>query len=231
MIPNKKTARLAGLLFLLTMVFGLFAEIFFRQKLFVADDAAATAVNILSNVFLYRAGILSDILMSLFYLLTALALYKLLVSVNKHLAQTMVLFAAAGSVLLLGNILNELAPLTLLSAGGQPGAFTDGQLQAMAMFNFNAYNHGYMLGQVFFALWVLPLGVLIFRSNFIPRALGILFVIETICGLLAVTVHFLVPNASIETILLIPCTIAEFAFVGWLLIRGINESRLTVQNA
>ena len=53
MTPNKKTARLAGLLFLLTMVFGLFAELFFRQKLFVANDAAATAVNILSNVSLY----------------------------------------------------------------------------------------------------------------------------------------------------------------------------------
>jgi hypothetical protein len=230
MNPNKKTARLAGLLFLLMVVTGLFAEIFFRQKLFVANDAAATAGNILSNVFLYRAGILSDILMSLFYLLTALALYRLLVSVNKHLAQTMVLFAAAGSVLLLGNILNELAPLTLLSAGAQPGAFTAGQLQAMAMLHYDAYNHGYMIGQVFFALWVLPLGVLIYRSKFIPKVLGILFVIETICGLLAVMVHFLAPNASFETVLLIPCTIAEFAFMFWLLIRGINESKLTVLN-
>jgi hypothetical protein len=57
--PNKKTARLAGLCFLLMVIFGLFAEIFFRGKLFVTEDIAATASNILSNVFLYRTGIIS----------------------------------------------------------------------------------------------------------------------------------------------------------------------------
>src|SRR5512133_3654893 len=95
---EKKTARLAGLFFLLMVVFGLSAELFFRQRVFVAGDAAATAGNILSNDFLYRIGIVNDILMSLFYLFTALALHMLLVSVNKFQAQMMVLFAAAGSV-------------------------------------------------------------------------------------------------------------------------------------
>jgi hypothetical protein len=111
MNTNKKTARLAGLLFLMMVVFGLLAEIFFRQKLFVADDVALTAKNILSNAFLYRAGIISDILMTLSYLLTALVLYKLLSSVNKNLASAMVVLAAAGSVLLTFNILIEIALL------------------------------------------------------------------------------------------------------------------------
>lgn len=226
MTPNKKTARLAGLFFLLMVVFGLFAEIFFRQDVFVADDATVTAANIFSSVFLYRIGIVSDIFMSLCYLFTALALYRLLVSVNKNLAQMMVLFAAAGCVLLLSNILNEFAPLSLLSASAQPGAFTAGQLQSLAMFSFNTYNHGYMIGQVFFALWVLPLGVLIWRSKFIPKAFGVLFFIEVVCGMLSVVVHFLVPDGSIESILLLPGTVAEFGFLGWLLIRGINVSKV-----
>lgn len=229
MTPNKKAARLAGLFFLLMVVFGLFAEIFFRQKVFVANDAAATAGNILANVFLYRVGIVSDIIMSLCYLFTALALYRLLVSVNKNLAQMMVLFASAGCVLLLSNILNEFAPLSLLSDGMQPGVFTDGQLQSMAMFSYNTYNHGYMIGQVFFALWVLPLGILIHRSKFIPKVFGILFIIEAVCGLLSVVAHFLLPNESIEFALLLPCTIAEMAFLFWLLIRGINQSKLPAQ--
>jgi hypothetical protein len=89
--------------------------------------------------------------------------------------------------------------------------------------------HGYVIGQVFFALWVLPLGVLIYKSGFIPKVFGILFVIETIFGLLSVIVHFLVPNGSIETILLIPGTIAELLFMLWLLIWGVNESKLLVQ--
>ena len=226
MVPNKKTVRIAGLLFLSMVVFGLFAEIFFRQKLFVLDDAAATADNVLSNIFLFRAGIVSDILMSLSYLFTALALYMLLVSVNKQLASLMVLFAAAGCVLLLSNILNQFVPLSMLSASALPGAFTDGQIQSLAMLSYNTSYHGYMIGQVFFALWVLPLGVLIYRSKFIPKAFGILFIIEVICGLLSVLVHFLVPDRSIEDALLLPGTIAEFAFMFWLLIRGLNKSKL-----
>jgi len=229
MTPNRTTARLAGLFFLLMVVFGLFAEIFFRQKLFVVNDAAATARNILSNVFLFRVGIVSDILMSLSYLFTALALYKLLVSVNQQLASLMVLFAAAGCVLLLSNILNQFLPLSMLSAGAQPGTFSDGQIQSLAMLSYNTSYHGYMIGQVFFALWVLPLGVLIYRSNFIPKAFGILFMIEVACGLLSVLVHFLFPGRSIEDALLLPGTIAEFAFMFWLLIWGIKESKVPVQ--
>jgi hypothetical protein len=226
MAPNKKSARLAGLFFLLMILFGLFAELFFRQKVFVANDAVTTFSNIMANGFVYRIGIVSDIFMSLSYLFTALALYRLLVSVDKSLAQLMVLFATAGCVLLMSNILNELAPLSLLRSGAASDAFTDGQLQFMAMSSYDTFNHGYMIGQVFFALWVLPLGLLIWRSKFIPKAFGVFFLIEVVCGMLSVAVHFLSPVASIETILLLPGTIAEFAFLGFLLFRGINESRL-----
>lgn len=229
MNPSKKIARLAGVFFLLMVVFGLFAELFFRQNIFVANDAAATASNILANGLLYRAGIVSDILMSLCYLFTALALYRLLVTVNKNLAQLMVLFAAAGSLLLMSNILNELAPLSLLGAGAQSSAFTEAQLQSMAMFSFDTYNHGYMIGQAFFALWVLPLGLLIWRSKFIPKAFGFLFLVEAFGGLLSVVVHFLAPGATIEAVLLLPGMLAEFAFLGWLLLKGIDESKLAVR--
>jgi hypothetical protein len=113
---------------------------------------------------------------------------------------------------------------------GQNGAFTPAQLQSMAMFSYDTYQHGYMIGQVFFALWVLPLGLLIYRSKFIPGVLGILFIIETIGGLLAVGVHFLVPNETVETVLLFPAMIAEFVFMFWLLIKGINDKKMPEKN-
>lgn len=228
MVPNKKTARIAGLMFLLMVLSGLFAEIFFRQRIFVANDMAATAANISANMLLYRVGIASDIIMSVSYLLTALALYRLLAAVNKQMASLMVLFAAAGCVLLLSNILNEFAPLGLAGASSQPGALPDGQIQSMMMLSYNTYLHGYMIGQVFFALWVLPLGILIYRSRFLPKVFGVLFVIEVFCGLLSVLVHFLIPDATIESALLLPGTVAEFSFMFWLLIRGVNESKLPV---
>lgn len=225
MAPTQKNARVAGFLFLLMVVTGLFAEIFFRQALFVSD-AAVTANNILRNGFLYRAGILCDIVMSTAYLFTALALYRLFVSVNKNIAGLMVLFAAAGAILLFSNILNEFAPLYILQNGSPSGALSPAQLQDMAILSFTAYGHGYMLGQVFFALWVLPLGLLIWRSKFIPRVFGALFVAESVCGLLAVAVHFLLENNALETALLLPCTVAELTFLLWLVIRGINPSKV-----
>jgi len=226
MSTNKKTARIAGVLFLMMVIFGLAAEIFFRGKLFDSNDIFITAEKILSNIFLYRVGITCDLLMALFYLLTALALYQLLSSVNKDLAAAMVVFAAAGSILLMFNTLIEIAPLYILS-GNDAGAFHSGQIQSLAMIFYDLYQHGYMIGQIFFALWVLPLGLLIMKSGFIPTICGILFVIEAIFGSMAVLVHFLIPNGTMETLLLLPGVLAEFAFLFWLLIRGISEAKAT----
>lgn len=228
MNPTKKTARIAGLMFLLMVASGLFAELFFRQKLFAAD-AAETTKRILENTPLYRAGILSDIVMSLAYLLTALVLYQLLRTVDENKARLMVLFAAAGCVILLVNVMNEYMPL--IYANTTTGALSAPQLSELSSLSFSAYNNGYMIGQVFFALWVLPLGQLICRSKFIPKVFGYLFLIEAVCGLLSVVAHFLLGSETISTTLLLPGTVAEFAFLLWLLIRGINEKKLNTAQA
>jgi len=228
MNPNKKTARIAGVFFLLMVVFGLFAELFFRQNIFTAN-ADETMTLIRQNTLLFRAGILSDIIMSLAYLFTAIALYRLLRSVDGDQAKLMVLFAAAGCVMLLMNILNEYMPLVYANADTL--ALSESHLGELSLLSFTAYNNGYMIGEVFFALWVLPLGLLIYRSNFIPKVFGVLFVIEAVCGLLSVAAHVLLDSETISTILLILGTVAEFAFLFWLLIKGINEKKLPLANA
>jgi predicted secreted protein len=222
---NNRTTRLAGVCFLLMVVFGIGAEIFFRQSLIVPGNAAETAANITANGFVFRAGILSDLLMSLFYMLTALVLYQLFVDVDKNLSAMMVIFAMAGSILLMINVLNEMAPLFILNGSGYLNTLSREQLQSLAMLYYTSYEHGYMIGQIFFALWVLPLGILIIRSTLIPKVMGILFVAETVFGLIAVIVHFLIPNASMETLFLVPGTLAEFVFMFWLLIKGVRAAR------
>ena len=222
METNRKTARIAGLLFLLMVVTGLFAELFFRQRL-VAADAASTAQNILNNPFALRAGVLSDIIMSMSYLFTAIALYRLLRPVDRDLASLMVLFATAGCIILLFNTLSEFMPLVLVNL--QAAAFGTAQLQELSQICFAANANGYMIGQVFFALWVLPLGLLIWRSKFIPKVFGVLFMIEAVCGLLAVAAHFLIGNDAVDSALLMPGVVAEVAFLLFLLIRGVNEKK------
>jgi len=223
--PNKKTIPIAGLFFLLMVVFGLFSEIFVRQKLIVANDALATATNILAHPLLYRLGITSDISMALFYLFTALALYCLLESVNKKLASVMVIFASLGCVMLLFNVLFEALPLYILLGQTYLNVIALAERQAFAMFFSELFGHGYMLGQVFFALWVLPLGILINKSQFIPKIFGIFFMVEAVFALLAVFVHFLLPSGSVETLLLVPGIVAEFSFLFWLLFQGVRPSK------
>ena len=225
MVPTKKTARLAGLLWLLTIAFGLFAQVGVREKLIVLGDAAATANNIAANAFLFRLGFVSDLAMMICYLLTPLAFFKLFSAVNKNLSILTVIFGLMGTAIGMLNLLNEFAALHVLSGMEYQNVLDPRQLQAQAMLFLDIYEHGYMIAHIFFALWVLPLGMLVNRSGFLPRIFGVLFAAETVTSLIAAVIHFLTPNGVLEANLMWLGAIAEFSFTFWLLFRGINESK------
>lgn len=225
---SKKTARIAGVLWLLMSVFGLFSQMGFRESVFIIDNLAMTADNILSNQFLFRLGVVSELIMLICYLLTGLVLYRLLAAIHKDLASLMVVFVILGTAIGMLNVLNEFASLYVLTKEVYQNVFTEVQLQAQAMTYYDLYEHGYVIAHIFFSLWVLPLGLLIYKSKFIPKIFGVLFVIETILGLLSAGIHFLYPNSSLELNLLWVVAVAEFSFMLWLLIRGINTSKVNV---
>ena len=226
MIPNKETARLAGFLWLLMFVFGPIAQII-RDKLFVTSDMAATANNIMANEFLFRLGFVSDLIMMIIFMLLPLVLYKLLSTVNKNLSILMVIFVIIGTSINMINLLNEFASLQLLSGAEYLSVFDVAQLKAKAMLSYDLYLHGYEIANIFFALWLVPLGLLVYKSDFLPRVLGILLIVGGSGLLINVFVHFLFPSYLIvNTILQIPQTLAEALFTLWILIRGINESKV-----
>lgn len=226
MIPSKKAARLAGFLWLLMFVFGPIAQIV-RDKLFIAGDMGATANNINANEFLFRIGFVSDLIMMIVYVLLPLALYKLFSEVNKNLSIIMVIFVMLGTSINMINLLNEFSALHMLSGTGYLSAFTDAQLQAKAMLSYDLYLHGYEIANIYFGLWLIPLGLLVYKSGFLPKVLGILLIVGGSGLLMNVFVHFLFPSCLIiNTILLIPQIIAEILFMLWILIRGINESKV-----
>ena len=227
MEPTKKTARMAGLLWLLMIVFGLFAQVGVRESLIVAGNAAATAANITADPFLFRLGFVSDLVMMVCYLLTPLVFYKLFAAVNKTLASMTVIFGLMGTAIGMTALLCEFAVLPILSGTQYFSAFDTRQVQAQALLLLELNDHGYMIAHIFFSLWVLPLGILVCRSGFLPRIFGILFVLESFLGLLAFLVHFLSPNTDLETNLMCVGAAAEISFTFWLLIRGINESRVS----
>ena len=225
MEPTKKTARLAGLLWLLMIIFGLFAQVGVRESLIVAGSAEETAANITANPLLFRLGFVSDLTMMVCYLLTPLVFYKLFAAVNKTLSAMTVVFGLMGTAIGMTALLCEFAALQVLSGAQYLSAIDARQLQAQAMLLLELNDHGYMIAHIFFSLWVLPLGILVYRSGFLPRIFGILFVLESLLGLLAFLVHFLSPNTDLEMNLMCVGAAAEILFTFWLLIRGIKEPR------
>jgi hypothetical protein len=227
---NKETARLAGFLWLLMFIFGPIAQIV-RSKIFVIGDIEDTAKNILANEFLFRLGFASDLMMMVIFLLLPLVLYKLLHTVDKNLSILMVIFVIVSVPINMMNLLNEFSSLHILSTAEYLSVFDIGQIKAQAMLYYDLYLHGYEIANIFFALWLVPLGILVYKSRFLPRVLGILLVVGG-CGLfLEVFIHFLFPNlVVVNTILLIPQTIAEFSFLLWTLVRGINESKVSISS-
>jgi len=221
---NNKTARLAGFLWLLMFIFGPIAQIV-RSKLFVPGDMEATAGNIMANEFLFRVGFVSDLIMLVIFLLLPLVLYKLLNGVDKNLASLMVIFVVVSVPIGMLNLLNEFTALHLLSGADYLSVFDSVQLKAQAMLAYDLYLNGYEIANIFFALWLIPLGILVYKSGFLPKILGLLLVVGG-CGLFVeVLIYFLFPGYEIvNTILIVPQTIAEFVFILWILIKGIKES-------
>ncbi len=227
---NKRTARLAGLIWLLMCVFGPIAQLI-RSKLFIAGDMAATADNIMSNEFLFRLGFVSDLVMMVLFLLLPLVLYKLFSSVDKNLSILMVVFVMVSVPINMLNLLNEFAAFHVLSGAEYLNVIGAEQLMAEAMRSHDLYLHGYEIANVFFALWLIPLGLLVYKSQFLPKILGILLVLGGCSLFLEVFIYFLLPGyETVNTILLIPQTLSEFAFLIWVLLKGINESKIKAKN-
>ena len=227
MISPKKTARLAGFLYLMVIVFGVLAEFFVRQRLIVPGDATTTANNIMASESLFRIGFVSDLIQVTFWLLLPLPLYKLLKSVNKNHASLMVIFVLVGVAIQCLNMLNQFAALLLLGGADYLKVFEANQLHALAMFFLNLHKYGYIIPQIFHGLWLLPLGFLVFKSGSFPRVFGVLLIIACFSFLVDEFGRFLLPNYG-ETIALVfglLTVIGEFSFCGWLLIRGVNVEK------
>lgn len=221
-LSQRKAVRVAGLLYLLVIVFGIIAEFFVRQSLIVPGDAAETAHNIMANEWLFRIGFVSDLIMITCLLLLALALYVVLKPVNKNIASLMVLIVLVGTAIAGINMLNQFAALILLSGADYLKVFGADQLHALAGLFLNLHEAGTYIAQILsWGPWLFPLGYLVFKSGYFPRILGVLLMIACFGFLIKGLQYFLVPDYEVITYPGIAvATIAEFSFCGWFLLKG-----------
>jgi hypothetical protein len=203
------------------MPFGFFGIIYVPSVLLVSGDAATTSRNIMASEWLFRSGTVSHLIGQIVLIFLVLALYRLLKPVNKDHAVLMVVLALLAVPIASLNEVNHLAALRLL-ANADDGAFTASQLQAQAMLFLDMRNNGILVAQVFWGLWLLPLGFLVFRSGFLPKLLGVLLVIAGVGYVIDSGTQLLSPGLAM---------IGQFTFVGevlftlWLLIKGVNVAR------
>jgi hypothetical protein len=212
-------ARVAGFLYLLLAVFSAFS-ILYIPSLIVPGDAAVTVNNIMASESLYRISFVSGLIGQTVFILLVLVLYKLLKPVNKNHALLMVIFALVSVPIAMLNQLNQFAVLLLLSGADYLTVFTADQLQAQVMFFLDLSEHGVFIVQIFWGLWLLPFGYLVYKSGFLPRILGVLLMIGCFGYLIDFFTFFLLPNFD--------AALSQFTGIGeilmalWLLIKGVN---------
>ncbi len=220
----KKTARLAGFLYLLLIITGVYNIIYLSSKIIVKGDAATVANNILSNELLYRTGIISDFISNFFFLFLALVLYRLLKQVNEHRAKLML---ALVIVQIPAAYFMEALNITsiMIFKGEILKTFELVQRQDLAMLFLKINKYGMMTLELFWGLWLIPLAQLVYKSGFIPRIIGILLMINGIAYIIDSFVYMQLPNYHFFTsrYLLLFIIPGEISITLWLLIKGIKK--------
>lgn len=218
----KTTARVAGLMYLLVIVFGVFSEMFVRGTLIETGNAAATVNNIVNGTMLFRLGFVSDLIMMVCYLMLAYTFYVLLKPVNNNTALLFLLTTIVSVAILCLNMLNHYAPLIILTGNDWHTILGSEHLQAQVMFYLELHKTGYNIAQIFFGLWLVPLGILVYRSGYFPKFMGVLLIIACVAMLVDFFTFFLFPDylKIVNAITAAPAVVPEILFCLWLLIMG-----------
>ncbi|MGB7720285.1 MAG: DUF4386 domain-containing protein [Bryobacteraceae bacterium] len=214
-------ARSTGVLYLLMLIIG-GLNLVYTSSYFVPGDAAATARKIVAAQLTYRLGIVSDIAGSILFIFLVLSLYALFKDVDKKQAMLMVILVSIAVAFSLVNLVNQIAPLILLSGADFLTAFTKPQLDALALIFLKLRSGGFEVVAAFWGLWLLPFGILVIRSRFFPTILGVLLIAASFAAL-AHSVGFLVLPAYKYVIapITVPIdAIGELSIALWLLIKG-----------
>ncbi len=217
-------ARLGGVLYLVLILVGMFSVIFVRNTLIVSGDAVATAKNIMASPMLWRMGIVADLLMHVCDVPIMLIIYLLLRPVNKNLAVFALLFNLIQTAVLVANKLNLIAALLPLQNADYLKAFEPSQLYAQMYLSLKLHDIGFGVGLIFFGFTCLVNGYLIFRSGYLPKAIGVMMQIAGLCYLVNSFTVLLAPAfaGKISPSILLPSFVAELSFCLWLIVKGVD---------
>jgi Domain of unknown function (DUF4386) len=221
MHPTVKVARIAGAIYLSMIITGPFSLIYVPSKLIVRGNAAATADNILAHETMFRLSILADLVGQVIFICLAIALYRLLSGVNKIWAALMVALVLVSAAVGFVNTLNDIAALILFRGADFLAVFDKPQRDALGMLFIRLHSQGILIDEMFWGLWLFPFGLLVYRSGFLPRFIGVWLMINCFgYVVLSVTALFFPAYYEAAFKMAQPVLFGELAIMLWLLIKG-----------
>lgn len=224
---TENPGRFAGLLYVVISIIGFFAMGYVPGKLIVHGNAAATASNIAGSETLFRLGIAGGLIGQAGFIFVALALYDLLEGVNRRHALLMVLLIAISIPIALLNELNSIAALVLVRGADFLSIFEQPQREALAMLFLHLHGRGFVVAELFWGLWLFPLALLVYRSRFLPRFLGIWLALAGVAWVVLSLTGILLPQyqEKVDSYAQ-PAIVGEIVFMLWLLIMGAKPPAL-----
>ena len=217
----RPTARTIGIVYLLYFLTGVFGALLMKG-LVVTTDPVATAQNLLAHQSVYRSGWEVGLVANALYIAVTAMFYGLLAPVNRSLAAMMAFFSLVGCTVQIFGGLLQVAPLTILGDNHFAVAFTVAQLQSAALLSFKLYPEVFNISLVLFALFDFFLGYLIYKSTYLPRFIGVWFMIAGVVGLM-----FLWPplGTALRYVIIPIGGLAEVVLMFWLIVKGVDVSK------
>ncbi len=227
---RKQTARIAGVLYLIVVITGIVSLAYVPSHIDMQGDASTAVNNIIASELLFRIGIVTGLVCYTVFLLLPLALYRLLSSVNTNVAVLMVMFAVISVPISLLSVGNKLDIVSLLSGSDYSRAMAPALMHDQVMLALDRYRNGLLVASIFWGLWLLPFGYLVFKSGFLPRILGILLMVGCFGYLIDVfgsVIFSGYSKSAIADFATLPASLGEIGTCLWLLIIGTREPKQT----
>jgi hypothetical protein len=229
MSSPKRLARIAGVLYLLVAIFSGFAFGYVLAKVYVPGDAATTAGNVVENSGLVRMGVVADLFQATVWVFLAMTLYILLKHVHQSAARAMVLLVTVGAAIVCLNDVFQIESVRVATDGSYAVALGAAGSSALVLLLLQIHHYGFLAAQIFFGLWLVPLGYLAYKSAMFPKALGVALIVGGACYLVGLLAVFLVPDfdfgEKINVFVTIPSAIAEISMVLYLLVVGVKTPK------
>ncbi len=214
--------RVAGFWYLPLCVIGPLRLIYIPNKLFVHENATATADNIAAHEWLFRFGIVGDVVCAVILIFLVLALYRLFKGVDQYLAVLVVILGGVMPALIyFVNVVSDAGALMIARGADFLSVFDKRQQDALVIMFLRLHDYQNTAAEILWGLWLLPLGMLVYRSRFMPRFLGVWLVINGFAYVIMCFTGLLLPQYEGRIFLFFqPALFAELAFMLWLVIKG-----------